>query len=221
MRKTTGFSLVELLVAMAIMSMTLMISSLGYSFFMERWQKNLGNFDNSANVAKRLILIKQVISGMSPYVLKDDKNAAAIYFEGSEDSFIGVSTRALRKPDVPFVIRLSIKQQDDFSYNVIYESSSIEFFPVTEIRQQIIFDAPITLISGLQDVKFAYYGNTSRDSAVNGETKSWWQSFNSLNRKIMPEQLRIGFVKEGAQQQLIFSLAQADSLVLKLFEDDF
>jgi len=218
-RRSKGFSLIELLVAMAIMSMTLLISSMGYSFFMDRWQKNLGVFDLSAGTAKKLLLTKYTILGISPYILRDSNNNAVIYFEGNEDGLVGVTTRSFFNSDIPSVIRFSLKQQDDFTFHLLYEESPMLGPPLTTIKQTIEYKRKVILLENLTDIKFSYYGNKDLGHYINGGEKIWWQSFNSLNRKLLPQSIRISFVIKGQEERLEFPMSQVDTRMLALFDD--
>ncbi|MDG1750744.1 MAG: prepilin-type N-terminal cleavage/methylation domain-containing protein [Thalassotalea sp.] len=217
-----GFSLIELLVALAIMSMTLLISSLGYSFFMDRWQKSLGIFDQSANTAKKLLLTKHSILGIYPYILRDKNHVASIYFEGNEDGFIGITTRSFFYRDTPSVVRFSLMQQEDFTYQLHYEEEPIAKNPITIIKQNINFKRRVVLLDGILDVKFHYYGHKNLSSKVAGsENKVWWQSFNGFNRKILPDAIRLSFVYHDKQETIEIPLSQVDTRILALFDDNF
>ena len=191
MRHRNGFSLIELLVAMAIMSMTIMIASLGYSFYMQRWQKNLGAFDESALNAKKLMLIKQSITGTYPYILRDANGQSSIYFEGNEDGLIAVTTKSFFQSQTPFIMRLSIMQNEDLSFRLTYEDVNISDLPITSITQQFEFSSKIILLTDMKDIKFSYYGAEDFSSLINNGNLEWWKTFNALNRKILPHSIAI------------------------------
>lgn len=220
-RRAVGFSLVELLIAMAIMSMTLVIASTGYSFFMDRWQSELGQFDKVAGNARKLLLLNRVVSGIYAYVLVDKNKKAAIYFEGNQDSLLAITKKPLTGVDRPFAIRLSVEQNDDFTYNVIYESASLDKMPITSIIQPLEFSNPIQLMTGLDDVKFFYFGHSHIDKKFEGETAKWWETFNSLNRQLLPQTISMAFTLNGEQQQVMFPLVSVDRRALILYEQNF
>lgn len=213
-----GFSLIELLVAMAIMSMTIMIASLGYSFYMQRWQQNLGDFNESANNAKKMMLIKQVFTGISPYILRDERGQSAIYFEGNTDGIIAVTTKSIFQSRTPFVMRLSVVQNADLSYKLIYEDADIGNLPITSITQNIDFSSNITLLNDLTDIEFSFYGAKDFTSYIDNGELAWWTSFNALNRKILPHSVRISFIADQQTETMTFPLSQVDSRILALFD---
>jgi prepilin-type N-terminal cleavage/methylation domain-containing protein len=215
-----GFSLIELLVAMSIMSMTLLISSMGYSFFMERWQKNLGQFDKSAQLAKKLVLTQQALQSVFPYILRDDNGEPAIYFEGQEDGFITVTQRPFFSSGKPSMIRLSIVQNTDFSFGLVYEEAQMTV-PLTKIVQQHVFNRKVRLIDHLTDIKFSYLGHEDINSRTNKGQLKWWQSFNGLNRQILPQAIRLTMKIEDKEEEIDFLLNQVDQRTVVLFRDTF
>jgi len=217
--KNRGFSLIELLVALAIMSMTLLISSLGYSFFMERWQKNLGKFDTSANVAKKLLLTKRAISGVAPYIIKNADSSSTIYFEGDENGFVTITRRSFFHSDSPSVIRFSIIQSVDFSYSLIYQDYSLENNPLTNYQQSINFQRQVVLLTGMSDINFNYLGYSDQNSRANNGPQNWWKTFNAINRKLLPESIRITFVLNGIEEYLEFPIGQVDTRTMALFDE--
>ena len=218
MRHRNGFSLIELLVAMAIMSMTIMIASLGYSFYMQRWQKNLGAFDESALNAKKLMLIKQSITGTYPYILRDANGQSSIYFEGNEDGLIAVTTKSFFQSQTPFIMRLSIMQNEDLSFRLTYEDVNISDLPITSITQQFEFSSKIILLTDMKDIKFSYYGAEDFSSLINNGNLEWWKTFNALNRKILPHSIAISFLYKGQTEKITFPVSQVDSRILALFD---
>jgi len=215
-----GFSLIELLIAMAIMSMTILIASMGYSFFMERWQGNLGRFNFSASTAKKLMLTKHAISGAYPYIVRDEDNQAVIYFEGNQDSVVGITTKSFFTENVPSVFRFTVRQNANLTYDLLYEEALLDQAPFTSLTQAFAFTHQVTLLSGLVDIKFSYFGYASNDARVNNQPKQWWQTFNALQRKLLPEVVGISFIPYGESQEMLeFPLSQVDPRLLVLFHD--
>lgn len=217
--KSKGFSLIELLVAMAIMSMTIMISSMGYSFFMKRWDGEIGQFDNTATFAKKLILTKNAVSGIYPYIVTDTNDQPGVYFEGIEDGIVGVTSRSFFSYGKPAVFKLQLRQNNNFLFDLIYEESPLDNKPLISLTQNIVYRHKVTLLSQVDDLKFSYYGTRDNQQKLRSE-KQWWQSFNSFSRKILPEIVRISFIYQGKQEDFDFSLSQVDPRILVLFNEN-
>ncbi len=222
MVRNRGFSLVELLVALAIMSFTLIIMTQGYSFFMQRWGNELGNFDASAKNTKSLIMAKRLIEGIYPFIIRDEENNPIIFFEGDDEGLVAVSTRSLFSGGLPTIFRLSINQAEDFSYQLIYEEHPAKVGEAfTHLSQRRTFSKKVVLIEQLDYVQFSYFGFENIDEKNNVSPKRWWTSFNALNRNIMPERLSVKLGLSGKEQNLQVKLTEFDSRVMVQFSESF
>lgn len=221
LRNSNGFSLIELLVALAILSMTILISSMGYSFFMEKWDGQLNKFDQQALIAKRLQMVRQALYNTAPYIVKKSDGKAGFFFDGNEDSFVGVTRRSIFGGEFPAVYRVKVSQADDFSYALVYQEQSLENKPLLSVEQPIVFGEEIALLSELSDIRIQYFGFENLTQKVSNKKQSWWKTYNGLQRNLMPATLGIIFIWDGEQQSLEIPLVQADARLLRLFNDDF
>lgn len=222
MVKNKGFSLIELLVALAIMSFTLIIMTQGYSFFMQRWNKELGNFDLALKNTKSLITTKRLVEGIYPFIVRDTDQSPVIFFEGDEEGLVAVTTRSLFSGDLPTIFRLSINQAEDFSYQLIYEEHPAKVDEAfTRLSQPRLFSKKVVLIESLDFVQFSYFGFENIDEKNNVSSKQWWRSFNALSRNIMPERLSIKYGILGEEHSLQIRLTEFDSRVMVQFSESF
>jgi len=202
-----GFTLVEMLVSMVLLSMVLLISSNAYSLFSERWNGRLGHFNQSVAQAKNLILVQESLKSIISYVVTNDQQQAKFYFEGNRNGFVAVTLRSLYTPEVAAVIRIQITQNADFSYKLVYQEASMVSELLTKATQQLSFSEPIVLFNNISNAEFEYFGWptdqskfwTPDSNSTEPEAKAWFDEYNSLERNIQPEQIRITFTtNEGA-----------------------
>ena len=113
MIKNQGFTLVELLVTMSLLSMIILIGSSAFSMFSQRWDGQLGNFDKSARDARNVMLVQNILDSLVPYVTDDTDGGPIIYFEGNRNGFVSVSSQSIQSPEDYAVIRFSVKQDID------------------------------------------------------------------------------------------------------------
>ncbi|REL30231.1 prepilin-type N-terminal cleavage/methylation domain-containing protein [Thalassotalea euphylliae] len=222
MVKSKGFSLVELLVALTIMSFTLIIMTQGYTFFIERWGKELGNFDDSAKTMKSLLLTRRLVESIYPFIVRAEKNEPVIFFEGDNQGLVAITTKSLYSQELPTIFRLSLKQQEDLSYALIYEeqpANNAQAF--THMSQRRKFSKTTVLLEKLEFLEFSYFGHENIDEKNSARPMRWWTSFNALNRRVMPQRLNIKFGLLGAEQNLQVKLTEIDSRVLVQFSESF
>jgi prepilin-type N-terminal cleavage/methylation domain-containing protein len=215
-----GFSLIELLVATAIMTMVLLISSMGYSFFMDRWTNERTAFERVASQAKKLILTREAVQGFYPYILRAENGEPVIYFEGNTDSLIGVTGKSMFINQQMAIVRLRIEQNEDFLYRLIYEEYPLQQKTLTTLTQEFEFEYRATLLSGMKEMSFQYFGARNLEAYVNSSERQWWTTFNALSRKVMPELIRINYVQDAQTESMDFSVSQLDTRQLALFEEE-
>lgn len=217
--KHVGFSLIELLVAMAILSMTILISSVGYSFFMQRWEDNLGSFEQQADMARKMKIVQSAITSIYPYILRKSSGEPGIYFEGTKDGFIAITNRSVYGTEAPAVMRLSVAQDNDFSYHLSYQEYPLTGAPMVSLTRELEFQNALTVLEGVGDIAIEYYGFRNITEMNNQGKRSWWQTFNSLQRGLMPDAIRVLFIWQGQQQVLEFTTNQVDTRQMSMFQD--
>lgn len=201
-KQNRGFTLVEMLVSMALLSMVLLISANAYSLFSERWNGRLGKYNSSFALAKQMTLTQEVLKSVRAYVVLSGENEQAkLYFEGNRNGFVGVSEKSLFSPATPAVIRFQFVQNADFTFRLEYQESLMSNSLLMRAQQQIEFDTSVVLFDGLTDVGFEYFGWESfkaKTAYLNNPTqqnfnKQWSENFNSLERDVQPEFVKIYF----------------------------
>ena len=69
-RKLRGFSLLEMLVAVVVLSMVIGISTYAYSLFIRQWDGHLGRFDESQAQYQRLEWLATALQDTLPYLVR-------------------------------------------------------------------------------------------------------------------------------------------------------
>jgi prepilin-type N-terminal cleavage/methylation domain-containing protein len=199
-----GFTLVEMLVSMVLLSMVLLIASSAYSSFSSRWDGRLGHFNRTAMQAKQLILVQEALNSIIAYAVTNETAEAKLYFEGNRNGFVAVTLRSIFNPENAAVMRLQLVQNPDFSYQLIYQESAMVEQLLVKSNQSLNFSQPIVLFDNLSKVDFQYFGWLTRtgkywtiDSAsAQPEPPAWYDEYNSLAINLQPEQVKITFSNE-------------------------
>ena len=84
-RALKGFSLLEMLVAMTVLSMVIGISTYAYSMFIRQWDGRLGRFDEAQAQYQRLEWLAAALEDTLPYVVRDDAGELGFYFLGRDE----------------------------------------------------------------------------------------------------------------------------------------
>ena len=200
--KHKGFTLIELMISISILTMLLFTGSYSYSLMSERWSKELGQFSNSAKTAKHLVLIQSLLEGVQPYVVVDSKKTPSLFFIGQSASLLGVSRAGLFSGNYPEIFRLTANKKANGKVDLIYQSSSTEHILLTGTDQNIDFSKTLILLTDLDEVTFNYFGWShlyDKNAIIkSNEVAQWSTDFSGIDRQLMPEKYSITLVKSGS-----------------------
>lgn len=199
----TGFSLVELLVSMVLLSTIVLLASYSFSQFSRYWDGRLGNFDQSFTDLRNSWVLEDIVSSVHPYGVLNETGSARFYFEGNINGFIAVASESISQKDLPAVVRLSLVQNSDQSFDLIYEEAPMREGVLTGLTSQIDFYEPVILFSGLVDPTFSYYGpeprREQRGDLDMGQRDVWAQTYNSAVTAKHPKQIRFQWTRENGK----------------------
>ena len=208
-----GFTLIEMLVTMVLLSSIVLIGSNAYSLFSKRWDGQLGKFDQATQNVRDLMLVHEVLDTMTPYIVSGSDNKPGIFFEGNLNGFVGVSTKSVFDKQYQSVVRLSVAQRSDFTFDVVYEESPMIADVLRSTQEPLQFSQSLTLFRGVNAPKFEYFGWSSIEDKFGVEDLSapkppqWLPSYNAMNLPFAPEKVRFMFETEEGQYELRANLA--------------
>ena len=210
MNRARGFTLIELLITMSLLGMLVFAGSYAYSLVSSRWDKELGNFTESARFAKHLGLVQRLLEGLQPFVVTDGEKVPAQFFVGGSESLLAVSryNAFARDPfdKVPVIFRLTRVENDEGGYDLVYQSTSTRDTLLIDTAQSIEFDVKIVLLSGLDEIRFRYFGwpsyetkNSHDPQFAVQQVKRWFDRYSGLDNKLIPEKMTLQLVEGGKQ----------------------
>lgn len=223
MKKLAGFTLIEMLVTMSILAMVVLASASAFGFFAQRWDGSLGNFDQSMTHSKNIMLVQEVLDNLVPYMAYDSKNQASVYFEGNRNGFVAVSSRSLFRQDRMAVVRFSVQQNSDFTFNVLYEEWPMEDDVLVYAKTSVPFFPPLVLFHSVTSADFQYFGWSDRLSKTgNGgdqlpQAPSWHKSLNSVASMVAPLKVRLSFNFKDNPYVLMSALAEQPSNLISRY----
>lgn len=196
-----GFTLIELMIAISILSLLLFTGAYSYSLMSERWGKELGQFSNSAKTTKNLALIQGLLTGVTPFVVVDKKRKPSFFFIGANDSLLAVSNIGLFSNNYPEIFRLTTLKKENGLVDLIYQSESTERVLLTGTEQSIEFNKKIILFSDLNSVEFSYFGWKNifikNYRTETGAQKKWFNNFSGIDKQLMPSLITLELIKDG------------------------
>ncbi|HEW97343.1 MAG: hypothetical protein DRR16_21460 [Candidatus Parabeggiatoa sp. nov. 3] len=92
-QKSTGFTLLELLIALTLSTLVMLTLAIGMNIVFKEWNRSSNRLDDSLKKVLVLLQIERALEGAFPHTYKDsDENKHYIFFEGEEEQLTWVST---------------------------------------------------------------------------------------------------------------------------------
>lgn len=205
-----GFTLIELMISISILSLLLFTGSYSYSLMSERWNKELGQFASSAKNYKHLELVQRLLEGVQPYVVVDSKKKPSFFFIGDKNSLLAVSRSGLFSGEYPEIFRLSIVNKENDKVDLVYQSASTETLLLKGTDQNINFTHQLVLFENIDQVNFQYYGwlNLLSKNSTNSLIRKpkWFEQFSGIDTQLMPETFKLSLIKN--ERELTFTVQQ-------------
>ena len=216
MSRESGFTLVELLVAMSLLSMVVLVGSAAFGLYGERWDGRLGQFDAKLRATQNLFLVQESLDSLVPYVARDRNGKPVIYFEGNRNGFVAVSSKSLLSEGNYAVVRFSVRENSDLSYDVLYEEYPMVDDLLLTIGTPLPFSRPLTLFRSVADPVFSYLGWSDIEERQ-GEILApprWVSEYNGVKAWFSPLKAKLIFSSSLGEPQIIGTIAaQRDGLL--------
>ena len=221
-RKLRGFSLLEMLVAVVVLSMVIGISTYAYSLFIRQWDGHLGRFDESQAQYQRLEWLATALQDTLPYLVRDDKNELGFYFLGRDEGLTSVTMSPIFGVGEPALIRVFREPEDSGTWRLVYEEAPFAGNVLAHADQRMEFRHRLVVARGLPRPEFRYFGWADLQSRVNiedslGTGRAWFDEYDGLRRQFHPEKIELGLGNDVA----VFEIpVRADALVTTYSEPE-
>ncbi|MBU0912812.1 MAG: hypothetical protein KKF22_09770 [Gammaproteobacteria bacterium] len=199
----SGFSLVELLLALSIMFAVLVLAATAYQLYTSSWKRDLSKIEQSYQRLRFNELMLDALQGIIPQSVTEasGSNKIGFYFLGREEGFTAVSASPIYNVQAPAVIRIFREQNENGSLRLVYEEASLAQQPLIYSTQELPFSYRKILLDNLTSLEFSYYGWLNRQARVDAMAdiadiateiqKGWFTEYDGLVRQFHPEQIRI------------------------------
>lgn len=221
LKKHTGFTLIELMLATSLLMMILFSGYYAYSLYTQKWQKRVDVFWQGTQQGIAVDTLQKLMSSALPYVVKNEDDKAQIYFSGNAERIEFVSGSPIFS-EQSALVRISVEPLGE-SKQLVYREKSLTNFVLIDVNQTDnndaeFWDVSTVLITDLSDFEFSFYGWLSFDDAVrfvNAESsieerdppeQDWYASHQEKNIRILPENIRVSYVKADRLTEMNVSL---------------
>lgn len=187
--KAKGFTLIEVLLAMVLLSIVMYIGSLSFTVFSERWQKELGGFKTDVSEARKLLLLRQLFQGAANYLVRDNSNKPVYLFTGDAKQLQFVTNTPIFQTGYQALVGLSIVTLANGGQQLVYTEYSFSAGPIFNLKSRPVVQHSIVLLQA-ENIRFNYYG---------------WESFAARSRYVE-------YTEGNLQWQLAYNAADIGTL---------
>lgn len=220
-RLLKGFSLLEMLVAVTVLSMVIGLATYAYAMFIRQWDGHLGRFDEAQAQYQRLEWLAAALQDTLPYVVRDDDGTPGFYFLGRDEGLTLVTMSPIFAVGEPALIRVFRERNEDDTWQLVYEEAPFSGTVLARANQRLEFRHRLVIARDLPRPTFRYFGWANAASRLTAdaaliERRSWFDEYDGLLRRYHPEKIELQMGREIA---VIDIPVRADTLIAAFVED--
>lgn len=166
-RKAKGFTLIELMLASALLMTVMYAGYFGYSLYSQKWQKRVDIYWQSTKQGIGLDALNKLFISASKYIVKNDIGREGIYFEATAKTIKFVSSSPIFSPG-PSLVLLEIRENNGLK-QIIYKEMSLSNQPLyllSDLENMQQWEEEAVLLDNLTEATWSFYGWTSFQDAL-------------------------------------------------------
>lgn len=195
--RLSGFTLVELLISMTVMSMVIALGTYAFSLFTKDWDGRSWSADRSVADFQRLDLVIAAVKGAFPWAVRDQKGAIGFYFLGRDEGVTFVTESPVFSDDGPALVRIFRESVDRQQWQLVYEEAPLATESLRSADQVVPFKHRLLVFSAAQEIRFEFLGWDEQNRRLADDLQGsvippqWWDEFDGLKRFHHPVKLRM------------------------------
>lgn len=219
-RTLKGFSLLEMLVAIAVLSIVIGISTFAYSMFIRQWDGHLGRFDAAQSQYQRLEWLAGALHDTLPYLVRDENGATGFYFLGRDEGLTLVTMSPIFGVGEPALIRVFREPDGNGAWQLVYEEAPFAGTLLARADQRMDFRHRLVIATGLPLPRFRYFGWADAQTPLtiedlSGPGRAWFEEYDGLSRRYHPEKIELSLGSEVA----VFDVPERVEAVIQAYMD--
>jgi len=208
-KSKSGFTLMELLMSLAIMSAVLVLAATAYQMYTDTWRRDLSKIEKSFHQFQLQDLTLNALQAVIPLsVLKEENPGSGwgFYFLGRSEGMTAVTAAPIFSNGYPAVIRLFSEATADGKYQLVYEEAALKDMVLKFAGQTLPFTRRIIIRDGVDQIRFRYFGWPSLSAKLSSNAEEtfdmakdgtqWFDDYDGLSRSYQPDKIEIQFNNE-------------------------
>lgn len=191
----TGFTLLELLIALSLSAFIMLILSVGMHIVLKDWERTSHRLEDSLEMELILLQIERALEGAFPHTYLDqNENRNFIFFEGEENQLSWVSTVSPGRQ--PGLTSWQLKADDEAGTEVRI-TSAFASNPSEHLQES----EPITTLEGFE----AHFEYLYVDERIKEDNK-WLEEWSAKKRQGLPHAVRLRLAKAEYTLEIIATI---------------
>jgi prepilin-type N-terminal cleavage/methylation domain-containing protein len=160
--QNSGFSLIEVLASMLILSLIIYMASISCSFFLKTWGQNKILSTQTFYEYKVRHLFRNALESSMDYMVKTfdakKKESYVPFFEGTSDNITFVTRSSVYESLKPAICKFSVEKNSSGTFLVRYMEKSLADCIIERYDKKIVFGKELILFDDISEVKISYFG---------------------------------------------------------------
>jgi general secretion pathway protein J len=213
--KTTGFTLLEVIIALTILGFILLIIFGAFRLGLSAWERGESTRGEYQRMRAVTQMISHQIKSIVPYKVKTSKaEGDYLAFEGKASSLRFVSAFPIKA-----------RQPEGFVYGIYKfreEGGSLILYEQRVLNKDLFEETPkeesgVTLLEGISKLRFEYYREGDPEK---NRTEGWVEEWNAKEEKELPKALKMTITyKNGREGKEVSSNLVLASIAAYRFEE--
>lgn len=219
--RVTGFTLVELLIAMAVLTMVIGLSSFAFSLFSRYWDGNLDRFERSLGSLQRVDLVITAVEDALPWAVRGSEGQVGFYFLGRDEGLTFVTNSPVFERDSPALVRVFREQTSSGKWGLFYEEAPLGDVSLRFASQVVPFKHRLRVLDSAAEISFRYYGYEGRSEPTETSPDSdtvrlfWFSVYDGMIQYRHP--LKVALSIDGHES--VFDMPERDTVVLAALDE--
>ena len=232
-RTAYGFTLLELLVAMAIFGLVLSLAMSAYQHYTTQWQQRAQRTDIHAIQARQLALLHRSVESAFDYYVDTAIDAfqqqPRPLFHTWDGGFRYLTLASISQPGEPALAELRLEPAGQ-SQQLIYREWPLQqrYLEQSQLDEEDAWQ--LTLFENIEQARFTYQGYANRQAWLNTQLQEgaplqteilqWHDNYQASERELLPQAVRIELTTMDGQHYPLLFLLRAHNPAKTLFLGD-
>jgi prepilin-type N-terminal cleavage/methylation domain-containing protein len=210
-----GFSLIEVLIATAVLSLIIGICSLSFSIFSRGWDAQRLSSDGSLKKFQVMDLTANAIRGALPWAIRARTGEAGFYFLGRDEGVTFVTANPIFVAGSPAIVRIFRESVGDQRWRLVYEEATLNKVGLRTIDQAVTFTNRVVVLDEMSEIGFRYFGlgleknGSDSDDQDVYERPRWFSEYDGM--KVYRHPILISLTLNGSE--ILFDMPNREDVI--------